>query len=94
MLGSRISISSNIFLIPKPEAKVMQLIYTLRHEISHVKFLSNSVKSKYTIPSPETKYKGKVKSEAGLYVDKAIYGEFDLEYLPKFNKQLQRSMIV
>ena len=86
LLGSRISISCNIFIIPKPEVRAMKLIYTLRHEISHVKFLLNSAKSKYTIPSPETKYKGKVKSEAGLYVDHAIYGEFDLEFLPKFQK--------
>ena len=75
LLGGLIGVNISLFE-KKTIQKYSELICTLRHEISHKKWIIHGAEGKFTKRSPEFSAYGIKHKEAGSYTDEAIYGGF------------------
>ena len=97
LLGGGIAISETVVLMqhffPKGACK---MIYTLRHEIAHKKWLFNGSNNHFTAGSPFACPESDHYRESGIFLDQSIYGNFNPRDLPNFteaNEEIETAII-
>ena len=87
LLGGGIAISETVVLMqhifPKGACK---MIYTLRHEIAHKKWLFNVSNNHFTAGSPFESPDRNNFRESGIFLDQIIYGNSNPRALPNFTE--------
>ena len=97
LLGGGIAISETVVLMqhifPKGACK---MIYTLRHEIAHKKWLFNVSNNHFTAGSPFESPDRNNFRESGIFLDQIIYGNSNPRALPNFteaNEEIETAII-
>ena len=85
LLGGKISVKQCFFNIAN-SVSLARLIYILRHEISHKKWLLKGSVNVYSKRSPEATERFGSYQEAGFFTDNIIYGEKPFDSYPNLKK--------